>query len=164
MYPLFSGDESDAATDVPRLVVSLRIRGDSLDPDFLTQQLGIPPTSSARMGEAPDDGRTRAHATGDWTYRLPVPPETELGEVLEQLLTLFPADVTLWEELTSTYAVDVCCELYLEADLQRTMLDASVLGALGRRGLALRMLLHAPDGDAGRADDEADDEDEAGDR
>ena len=159
MYPLFSDDDASGG-NVPRLEIELRIRGDSLDPDFLTQQLGVPPTSSARMGDPTEDGRTRTHESGEWSYRVAVPPESELGEVLEQLLTVFPTDATLWEELTGTYAADISCDLFLEADFQRTELDASVLGALARRGLPLRLRLHAPSAD-GRPDDDTDDEDDA---
>ena len=120
------------------------MRGDTLDPDFLTQQLGVAPTFSARKGEESDDG-TGVHPTGMWTYRLPQTAGTELGSVVEELLAVFPGDVTLWEEITSTWTVDVCCSVYMEHDTQHTGLDAEVLAALGRRGLALRVELHAPD-------------------
>lgn len=142
MFDFFAADDDDTI-DAPRFRISLRVRGDTLDPDFLTQQLGLAPTFSARKGDEGSDGdRAPAHDTGVWTYDLPLSAETELGGVVEELLGHFPADVTLWEELTSTYTTDVCCDVYLEADDQRTALDAEVLAALGRRGLPLRLRFH----------------------
>ena len=139
----FLGTDDDDTVDVPSFRIALRVRGDTLDPDFLTQQLGLAPTFSARKGEEGDDGGG-THPTGVWTYRLPRSVGMELGSVVEELLAVFPGDATLWEELTSTWTADVCCSVYLEHDLQHTALDAEVLAALGRRGLALRMELHAP--------------------
>lgn len=147
----FLGD--DDTIDAPRFRVALRLRGDTLDPDFLTQQLGLAPSFSARKGDG-DSDHAPGGDTGIWTYHLPLAEETELGSVVEQLLALFPGDATLWEELTSTYTTDVCCAVHLQGDHQRTALDAEVLAALGRRGLALRIELHAPGTDGGD-DDEA---------
>lgn len=144
----------DDTIDAPRFRVALRVRGDTLDPDFLTQQLGLAPTFSARKGDEGADGaRAPGDDTGIWTYRLPLAEETEMGSVIEQLLALFPGDATLWEELTSTYTTDVCCAVHLQGDHQRTALDPAVLAALGRRGLALRIELHAPGTDGGDDDD-----------
>jgi hypothetical protein len=47
-------DDSDS--NVPRLRVSLRIRGAALDPEFLTQHLGVAPTFTARQ-----EATTKAH-------------------------------------------------------------------------------------------------------
>src|SRR3982751_4646571 len=96
--------------NVPRLRISLRIVGDDLDPDFITQQLGVAPTESGRRGE-PDDraggGRPSSRETGVWIYRISASPDTELGDALDQMLAAMPQDATLWEELRSTYAVHV---------------------------------------------------------
>ena len=146
----FLADDDDTI-DAPRFRVALRVRGDTLDPDFLTQQLGVAPTFSARKGDEGSDGDAGVRQdTGIWTYRMPLSVETELGGVIEQLLAVFPGDATLWEELTSTWTTDVCCSVYLQREHQRTLLDAEVLAALGRRGLAVHVELHAP----GEGDDE----------
>ncbi len=138
----FADDEWSGA-NVPTLRVTLRIRGDTLDPDFVTQLLGVRPTFSAAMGaSAADDGAELE--TGLWSYRLDAPEDTELGSALDTLLALFPDDSTMWEELASSFAVDVHCVLSLQSSAQRTELDAAVLAALGRRGLPLTLELLAP--------------------
>jgi hypothetical protein len=124
--------------NIPRLRVSLRIRGDALDPDFLTQQLGVAPSFSARKGEViARRGRERLQTTGVWTYRLEVPPATEIGDAIAHLLAALPEDATLWEEITSSFTADVFCGVFLEDDNQSTLIQPEVLGTLARRGLPL---------------------------
>jgi hypothetical protein len=131
-------DDDVEDLNIPRLRVSLRIRGDALDPDFLTQQLGVAPSFSARKGELiARRGTERLQTTGVWTYRLEVSPATELGDAIAHLLAALPEDATLWEEITSSFTADVFCGVFLENDNQSTVIQADVLGTLGRRGLPL---------------------------
>jgi hypothetical protein len=139
--------EFGGAGNMPRLRISLRIFGDDLDPSFITQQLGIAPTESGRKGEPNESSRRGAMSlweTGAWVYRLSVRSDTELGDALDELLAAMPQDATLWEELTSTYAVDVLCGVFLESSAQSTTISADVLARLGRLGLPLAFELHAP--------------------
>jgi hypothetical protein len=152
-------DDDAGTVNVPRLRVSLRIRGDSLDPDFLTQQLGVAPTFSARKGdEVMRRDRVVAQRTGVWTYRLAEQPGSDMGEVVGLLLAAFPEDSTLWADITDSYAADVHCAASLDDEHRRTTIEPDVLAALGRRGLSLKLDIHAPLG-ATHEDDE-DDEDE----
>jgi hypothetical protein len=137
-------DSQSEGLDIPRSRVALRIRGDALDPEFLTQQFGVAPSFSARKGETVvRHGRESVQETGVWNYQLDVPPATELGEVIARLLEVFPEDSTLWGELTSAYSADVFCGIFLDADDQSTVVEAEVLAALGRRGLLLSLDFHA---------------------
>ena len=135
--------------NVPRVRVSLRIQGDPLDPHFLTQLLGVGPTLTAQPGDlVPRCGRMIERRSGLWTYRLDAPSDTDLGEAIGMLLAALPDDSTLWAELTEAYTVDLSCELTLEAREQASAVEATVLAALGRRGLALALDLHAgPEGE-----------------
>jgi hypothetical protein len=136
----------DSPTDdlnIPRLRVALRIRGDALDPDFLTQQLGVAPSFSARKGEVTARrGRERLHTTGVWTYRLEVPSGMELSDALMRVLAALPEDATLWEEITTSFTADMFCGAFLEDDNQSTVVSPEVLSALGRRGLTLSLDLY----------------------
>jgi hypothetical protein len=133
MFDPFSDDGDGTAwggrdePTAPRLRMSLRIRGTALDPDFLTQHLGVAPTASG---------------AGHWTYRLDAPPDTELGDAIDMLLARVPNDATLWEEIAGTWAIDVHCAIGLEAATHATAIDASVLERLARLGLALTFELH----------------------
>lgn len=139
----------DDASNIPRLRISLRIRGDTLDPEFLTQQLGVAPTFSARKGDPLPSRAQPPSRTGVWVYRLDVPPDTELGGVIALLLDRFPDDSTLWEEVTSSYSADIACGVFMEGDTQSTSVDAEVLVRLGRLGLPVSFDLHAPADAAG---------------
>lgn len=138
-------DDLDAP-DVPRVRATLRLRGDTLDPEFLTQQLGVAPSLVAKQGDPVERGRVRD--TGVWLYRLDAPPGTELGEAISMLLAPFPDDSTLWEELTSTYQADVRCELFVGGDVEGTVIDPEVLQHLGRLGLPLALDFRASHADA----------------
>ena len=152
-------DDASLAVNVPRVRVSLRIQGDSLDPDFITQQLGLAPAFAAAKGDAVSHGgREMPRETGIWVYRIDVPPDTELGEAIGSLLERLPEYSTLWEELTSTFQVDVFCGVFLQGHNQSTAVDAEVLGALHRRGLRLSFDLYTPL-DAVPGDDPADGDD-----
>jgi hypothetical protein len=149
------GYDFGGASNRPRLRISLRIFGDDLDPSFLTQQLGVAPTESGRKGEPNESSRRGAMSlweTGVWVYRLSMRSDTELGDALDELLAAMPQDATLWEELTSTYSVDVLCGLFLEEAEQSTTITADVLERLGRLGLPLAFEIHARS-DAGREED-----------
>lgn len=145
---MFDPFDDDFTSEIPRFRMSLRITGDTLDPEFLTQQLGVVPTSSARKGDEPAEGSAAEHETGEWSYHLAVPADTELGDVLDMLLAPFPDDSTLWEELTSTYAVEIRCEAFLEADVQRTRVGPELFQRLARFALPLTIVFHRAGGDA----------------
>lgn len=142
---IFPFDDLDVGDDpLPRLELSLRITGDSLDPDFLTQQFGVRPTLGARKGETTgEDDEAVWHRTGIWQYDLRAFESTELGETIGLLLEVFPNDATLWEEITSVYDAQVHCGAYLTADEQTTTIDADTMRALSRLGLPLQLSLYA---------------------
>jgi hypothetical protein len=133
-------DDETGDLNIPRLRVSLRIRGDPRDPDFLTQQLGVAPSFAARKGDVTlRRGRERLHTTGVWSYRAEVPASTELGDALMHLLSALPPDATRWEEITSSFSADLFCGVFLEDDNQSTVVPPEVLAELGRRGLSLSL-------------------------
>lgn len=143
IFDAFFADDS-TASDVPQILASLHIRGSTLDPDFVTQHLGVAPSFSARRGEPLPAPEGEPADTGTWSYRLDVPADTELGDAVDMLLARFPSDSTLWSELTEAYTIDITCSLLLRAEHQRTVLDAAVLERLGRLGLSLSFEFHAP--------------------
>lgn len=133
--------------NLPRLRVSLRIRGDTVDPDFVTQQLGVAPDFSARKGEEVEHGGvTSPSETGMWVYRIDVAADTDLGDAIRALLDRLPDDTTMWEELVEAYHVEVFCGVFLQSDNQGATVEPEVMGALGRRGLALSFDFYGPFG------------------
>lgn len=138
-------DDPALGPDVPRLRISLRIQGDELDPEFLTQQLGIAPAFSAAKGDpVSHGGRVAPRESGIWVHRVEVPEGTELGDGIDMLLASLPDSTVLWEELLSSYSVDVFCGVFLQGDNQSTQIAPEVLAALGRRGFAVHFDLYAP--------------------
>lgn len=154
MFDLILDDDRAARREAPGFRAALRIRGTALDPDFITQQLGVAPTTRAQHAAEDDGGGAPA---AHWEYVLQLPPGTELGDGLDLLLARVPNDATLWQELADAYAIDVCCEIPLAtagptgaAPLHETTIDAAVLGRLAHVSLPLRLVFVAaePDADA----------------
>ena len=86
---------------------SLCICGDELDPNQITQLLGLSPTRSHRRGDrlSPDG---RSFGTGAWLYQVdsdvaPDAPELALGHLLDRL----PSDRALWTELGQRYDIRI---------------------------------------------------------
>jgi hypothetical protein len=147
--PVFDDEDDAPASAAPRVRGTLRLRGDGLDPEFITQQLGVAPTVSARRGEPPEgrgaggpDDDDEPAPTGLWAYELSAPEGTELGDAVDMLLARVPNDAALWEELAEAYEADVHCVVDLgaaDAGPHALRVDAEVLQRLARLRLALTL-------------------------
>jgi Domain of unknown function (DUF4279) len=85
--------------------VSLDIYGDDLDPDEITQLLGLSPTYSHRRGDRLRPDGHSFHA-GAWLHQVksddvPGAPELALGYLLDRL----PSDASLWARLVQQFEI-----------------------------------------------------------
>jgi hypothetical protein len=103
---------------VDRFTVTLRIYGEELDPDYVSALLRCAPTEAERKG-APishPGGSTRIPKRGRWSLTISSNECRENDDVEDAVKILFarlPSDPVVWASLTSTYAVDVFCGLFL---------------------------------------------------
>ncbi|GJE40986.1 DUF4279 domain-containing protein [Methylobacterium soli] len=118
-------------------MVALRIFGDPLDPDEITQRLGIEPTGWARKGDTrrTASGRDVVAWSGSWRLDAGIPGD--LNTQIGALLTRLPSDPSLWRELSHRYQCDVFCGLFLREGNEGTELQPQILSMLGERGLPL---------------------------
>src|SRR5687768_9220797 len=80
---LSMGDGFSVGGEVDRVVISLRIMGDTVVPDRLTRMLGVEPTFSATKGETIDrQGVPVTQPSGMWSYDLPTSSEWELSDAI----------------------------------------------------------------------------------
>jgi hypothetical protein len=137
-------DDFVVGGELDRVEVSVRIAGETLEPDRITRMLGVRPTFAARKGEIIQRGtRTVTQRIGIWSYALPASREWVLGDAIRTLLEQLPADPALWEALASEFATDVFCGLFLSSMNRGTELPVETLALLAERQLKLGLDIYA---------------------
>ncbi|SFU40861.1 protein of unknown function [Methylobacterium sp. 174MFSha1.1] len=125
--------------EIARITVSLRIVGDALDPDEITQRLGVEPTGCARKGDTrrTASGREVIARSGTWLLRTDA--SGDLNTQIATLLAELPNDPSLWTDLSRRYRCDIFCGLFMGDINEGTELQPKLLSALGGRGLRLSL-------------------------
>lgn len=93
--------------------VTLAIYGERLEPDDITDALGISPTSSHLMGER-RSAAGRPFAKGAWLFTVEGGEADGPEEVTERLLRRVPDDEDLWRDLAARYDVQLRYGIHFE--------------------------------------------------
>ena len=111
----------------------LRFFGDELDPDFVSAQLGSPPTDSCRKGDLHRQGRV-LEKTGRWVLKQERTAEP-VAEGIMRLLASLTSDLAVWRELTRRFHGDLRCHLIARRWNRGVTWRPCVLAAIADRGL-----------------------------
>jgi hypothetical protein len=120
--------------------ITLRIRGDDLDPDEISRLLGRGPDMSHRRG-APGVGAdgtvARAAKTGAWHLDLAAEDtdEWDCSEAMMLLMKRLPTDTGLWRGLAQRFSVDLFVGLRMRSRNKGFGLSPEVMAYLGERGI-----------------------------
>jgi Domain of unknown function (DUF4279) len=130
---------------VDRSVASLRIFGDSLQPDEISKLLGCAPTKSYLKGAVePSKHNDVVRRTGMWSLQArPREPE-DLDSQIVELLNQLPADLLIWERLSIEYKLDLFCGLFMKETDEGLEISADTLKALGDRKIRFGVCIYAP--------------------
>ena len=121
---------------ISRARASLRIFGDDLDPDEVSKALGASPTEAHRNGdEIVGKATTRIARTGSWHRVTSLPPEAELDDHIQSVLSGLTSDLAVWADLLSRFDADIFCGVFLDHANEGFELSPTVTSALGARGL-----------------------------
>lgn len=130
--------------------VCLRIFGNDLIPEEITQILRCTPTVAERTGEviSYQSGRERVVKCGNWRLEAePVEPEDVNGQV-RWLLSQVESDPDVWKSLLQRFEVDVFCGLFMQGSNDGMSLAPDVMALLGERGIRLALdIYNASDDD-----------------
>ncbi len=130
-------------TRIARTVVSLRIIGDDLDPDEITQLLGCAPDSSHCKGDVLRSGARRSF--GAWRLEAPPSePENFDGQIAE-LLKRATGEIARWSEVSHRFRIDLFCGGFMEESNEGFSLSVKTLRSLADRGIEFVLELYAPD-------------------
>ncbi len=130
--------------EVDECSVSLRFFGEDLDPDEVTQVLGITPTGSYRKGDVYRGKRTDiTRSTGSWRYSIKKRAGVSLEEQINHLLDQLPSDLEVWGRLTEKFKADLFCGLWLKQWNRGLELTPKTLQRMGEKGLILSLDIYA---------------------
>lgn len=134
--------------EIDRVKISLRVAGDDLDPDEVTEVMGVEPTFAARKGEMVDVlGGLRKQPTGLWVLDLGDSPEWELADGISTLLDRMPDAPELWADLADRYKIDLFCGAFLRATNRGFELPKELIRRMADRRLVFSVDIYcgAPD-------------------
>lgn len=130
-----------------RSVASLRIFGDDLIPEEVTNLLGCAPTNSYPKGfvQVMRSGRELVRKTGGWFLDAsPAEPENLDGQVTE-LLSQLTSDMSIWSGLAQRFTLDLFCGWFMGGSNEGVSVAPNTLRALGERGIELSLDIYGPD-------------------
>jgi hypothetical protein len=119
----------------------LRISGDDLIPEEITQALRCTPTVAQRTGELIryQSGRERVVKRGNWRLEAEsAVPENINGQV-RWLLSQVESDPKVWKALVHRFDADIFCGLFMQESNEGMSLAPDVMALLGERGIHLAL-------------------------
>jgi hypothetical protein len=116
--------------NVSKSVATLRVIGDNLLPNEITEALGCSPTKSMVKGEVirnQKSGREFSPKTGMWRLDAkdfyPENIDAQVAELLGQLTE----DLSVWSKLKERYDIDFFCGLFMEKTNEGAPISANTL-------------------------------------
>jgi len=123
---------------IDRACVMLRVFGESLAPDIVTEFLGCQPSEARKKGDViPDSRYHRVARTGSWLLEGGSDGKIEIDQQITELLSSLTDDMQVWHRLSDDFQVDIFCGVFLEEFNRGFELSPHVLQALGERRIKL---------------------------
>jgi hypothetical protein len=128
----------------------LRLFGENLDPDEITQTLGCIPTVAQRTGEVIryQSGCERVVKCGNWRLDAATAEPENINGQVRWLLSQVESDPEVWKALVRRFDVDIFCGLFMQESNEGMSLAPDVMALLGERGIHLALdIYNASDDD-----------------
>lgn len=137
---------------IGRVRASLRVFGDTLEPEEVSALLGHKPTRQHRKGDK-IDGRGGAkrdaiEPTGAWILDSALSERIDVEEHVEVLLSSLSNDMDEWASLTDRFSASIHCGLFLDQYNEGFELSPRVAQGLSERGLVIAFDIYSGDPDA----------------
>ena len=140
---------------VARSLATLRIMGDTLQPDLVTSQLGCEPTRAQIKGEksvGPKTGRVRVAKSGMWSLVAKEREPEDLDGQVRELLGMVSSDLEVWKTLNSEFEIDLFVGLFMQFSNEGMDVSPGTLKAMGDRGIMLGLDIYDPPHEVGHKD------------
>lgn len=133
---------------INRTKVSLRVIGDDLLPEDITDMLGCEPSYTQHKGQlitGKKTGRQREAKFGMWRIEAPEECPGDLNLQISSILDMLSSDLNRWVELSDNYDIDLFCGLFMQKEMEGIDISPKNLLALGQRGIELGLDIYGPD-------------------
>lgn len=122
-----------------RLFFEINIFGDDLDPNEITQMLGVPPSLCYRKDDERPKG-SQYYKTGGWILRSGAVPlsDDDTGEVeFESWVKSLPGNKMIWDDIQMRFTVSVRLVGYTDQWNADFLISSTTIMELAKRGLPL---------------------------
>lgn len=134
---------------IARVRVSLRVFGDTLEPDEVSALLGRPPSRCHRKGDEARGGNGGAvEPTGAWILDSALSERAEIEDHIEGLLSPLSNDMDEWASLVEQYSASILCSAFLDQYNEGFELSPRIAQSLADRGLVIAFDIYSGDADA----------------
>lgn len=128
-------------------IAALRVSGDDLIPEQISQLLGSTPTTSqikGQMIQGPKTGQERVAKSGLWVLEATDCKPAELNKQVAELLSGLTQDLGVWTSISEQFTVDLFCGFFLATSDEGISVFPETLLSLGQRGIALELSIYGP--------------------
>ena len=128
--------------------MSLRVIGDDLVPEEISQLLGCNPTREMIKGKPYSwkiNGVQRLAKSGMWRLEANDKTPGDLNAQVFELLDKLTDNLDIWAALSEKYKLDMFCGLFMESGMEGISLSSKSLLALGQRGIEIDFDMYGPD-------------------
>jgi len=133
---------------IARVRASLRVFGDSLEPEEVSALLGRPPSREHIKGDQVRGKSDAVEPTGAWILDSALSEKKEIEEHIEALLGSLTNDMDEWSRLTDGFSASIQCGIFLDQYNEGFELSPRVTQALAERGLVIAFDIYSGDTDA----------------
>jgi hypothetical protein len=130
---------------IARVRVSLRVFGDSLEPEEVSALLGREPTRCHRKGDKIDPNGRSVEPTGAWILDSGLSEKAEIEDHVEALLAPVSNDSDEWASLTSRFSASILCSAFLDQYNEGFELSPRLAQSLAERGLVIAFDIYSGD-------------------
>jgi len=120
--------------------LSLRVLGDPLDPDFLTQLLGHIPSKGRKKGDqwvVAKTGEIHEARDGCWIFNAPDSATGDLDWQIEWIFAKLTDNLASWKRTSEAHEVDIFVRLAPSDPSYGLSLSAETLDEMSLRGIKL---------------------------
>jgi hypothetical protein len=132
---------------VQKSLATLRVMGDDVVPDKITELLGCAPTDSHTKGQivrGSKTGREYIKKSGMWQLEAGDCEPENLDKQVAELLSKLTQDLNVWQLLSEQFTIDLFCGLFMEKTYEGLSISQDTLLALGQRRITLEIDIYGP--------------------